>query len=122
MKKNCLIVLRNGLVPLIMMVSTNQGGKKMLNKKIAIVTGGGSGMGQSVALELARNGAEVFILGRTEEKLINTLRLAEMEKVSLHYKVCDVSNMEEVTLFFNELTIKGRFAQILLLIALESLI
>jgi len=88
------------------MVVTNQGGKKMLNKKIAVVTGGGSGMGRSAALELARNGAEVFILGRTEEKLIDTLRLAEMENLSLYYKVCDVSNMEAVTLFFNELTIK----------------
>ena len=76
MKKNCLIVLNNVL------------------------------MGQSAALELASNGAEVFILGRTEEKLIDTLRLAEMEKLSLYYKVCDVSNMEEITLFFNELTTK----------------
>ena len=72
----------------------------MLNKKIAVITGGGSGMGRSAALELARNGAEVFILGRTEEKLIDTLRLAEMENLSLHYKVCDISNMEEVNSFY----------------------
>lgn len=48
----------------------------------------------------------MFILGRTEEKLIDTLRLAEMENLSLHYKVCDISNMEEVNSFYDELTIK----------------
>lgn len=78
----------------------------MLNKKIAVITGGGSGMGRSAALELARNGAEVFILGRTEKKLIDTLRLAEMENLTLHYKVCDISNMEEVNSFYDELTIR----------------
>lgn len=79
----------------------------MLNGKIAIVTGGGSGMGRSAALELARNGAEVFILGRTEEKLVDTLRLAEQEKMTLHYKVCDVSDIEKVTLFLSELNERG---------------
>ena len=63
-------------------------------------------MGRCAALELARNGAKVFILGRTEEKLVDTLKLAEQEKMTLHYKVCDVSNMENVTLFLNELVAK----------------
>lgn len=85
----------------------------MLNRKMAIVTGGGSGMGQSTALELARNGAEVFILGRTKEKLIDTLKLAEAEKLLLNYKVCDVSNMEEVKHFFNELIAEERCPDII---------
>lgn len=78
----------------------------MLNGKVAIITGGGSGMGRSAALELARSGAEVFILGRTEEKLIDTLRLAKEEKLSLHYKVCDVSDIEKVAMFLGDLTAK----------------
>lgn len=84
----------------------------MLNNKIAIVTGGGSGMGRSIALELARNGAVVFILGRTEEKLIDTLKLAETEKLSMKYKVCDVSDAEKVNQFINELTTSHIFPDV----------
>ena len=40
-----------------------------LQSKIAIVTGGGSGIGAATALLLARLGAEVVIAGRTAERL-----------------------------------------------------
>ena len=35
----------------------------------AIITGGGTGIGEATALLLARNGARVLIAGRREEKL-----------------------------------------------------
>lgn len=79
----------------------------MLNGKIAVVTGGGSGMGRSTALELARNRAKVFILGRTEEKLVETMKLAEQEKLELHYNMCDVSDVNEVNVFMNGLVTNG---------------
>ena len=37
--------------------------------KIALVTGGGSGIGLMVTQALANNGAKVYITGRTQEKL-----------------------------------------------------
>jgi len=80
---------------------------QMLNGKVAIVTGGGSGMGRSTALELARNRAEVFILGRTEEKLAETVEWAKQEKLGVHYKVCDVSDVNEVDAFMKELVANG---------------
>jgi NAD(P)-dependent dehydrogenase (short-subunit alcohol dehydrogenase family) len=40
--------------------------------RVAVVTGGGSGIGQGIALELARLGATVAVLGRTLEKLEDT--------------------------------------------------
>ncbi len=43
--------------------------------KIALITGAGSGIGQGIALRLAREGAHVILHGRTEERLAETAAL-----------------------------------------------
>ena len=44
--------------------------------KVALITGGGSGIGRATALAFAREGATVVVAGRTEEPLRETVRLA----------------------------------------------
>ena len=60
--------------------------------KVALVTGGASGMGRIIALRLARRGAKVAIFDVNEEGLANTAAEAEGIK-SFH---CDISNLEDV--------------------------
>ena len=45
-----------------------------LEGKVALITGGGSGIGEAAAVLFAREGARVAILGRTREKLEETVQ------------------------------------------------
>jgi NAD(P)-dependent dehydrogenase (short-subunit alcohol dehydrogenase family) len=40
-----------------------------LTSRVAVVTGASSGMGEAIALEMARSGARVILVGRNEERL-----------------------------------------------------
>ena len=48
-----------------------------LEGKHILVTGASSGIGQSTAIECSRLGAQLFITGRNEERLLETYSLLE---------------------------------------------
>jgi NAD(P)-dependent dehydrogenase (short-subunit alcohol dehydrogenase family) len=68
-------------------------------KKIAIVTGGGSGIGRASALALARAGYAVVIAGRRREPLDETAKMGG-EAVVIDPFVADVSDAEQVAKLF----------------------
>jgi NAD(P)-dependent dehydrogenase (short-subunit alcohol dehydrogenase family) len=50
---------------------------KILENQIALVTGGGRGIGQAIAQALAQAGATVVVVGRSEDQLAETTALIE---------------------------------------------
>ena len=60
----------------------------LLDGQVAIVSGGGSGLGRATALELAALGARVVVCGRRREPLDETAAQAEGGRVEAH--VCDI--------------------------------
>ena len=64
-----------------------------LEGKIALVTGGGTGIGKAIAGAILAEGAKVIIIGRTESKLIEAQReLGEGTEIM----VCDVTEESQV--------------------------
>ena len=69
----------------------------VLAGKIALVTGAGQGVGQGIALALARHGARVAVAGRTLSKLEDTCsRIAERggEAIPVEVDVKDLESLE----------------------------
>jgi len=67
-----------------------------LNAQVAIVTGGGSGIGQGVAEALAREGAKVVVCGRRAEPLKRTVTAIEEVGGDGLAVQADVSQVEDV--------------------------
>ncbi|WP_164844091.1 SDR family NAD(P)-dependent oxidoreductase [Croceicoccus ponticola] len=67
-----------------------------LDGKSALVTGGGSGIGQAVAIAFAKEGAKVMICGRREDSGDETLRQVEAEGGTCRFFQCDVSKADQV--------------------------
>lgn len=67
-----------------------------LKHKKAIITGGSRGLGKATALAFAKEGIDVAITGRNEEKLKETVAELETFGIKAIYSVFDVGNYEDV--------------------------
>lgn len=74
-----------------------------LKSKVAVVTGGGSGIGKATAIRFAEEGAKVIIIGRREEKLQEVVA----ENGNISYVAADLTKTEDVTKVIN--AVKERF-------------
>jgi citronellol/citronellal dehydrogenase len=67
----------------------------LFQQKIALVTGGATGIGYAIAEQLLRLGAKVYIASRKEEKLVQAV--VKLQEIGpCEYQVCDIRNMESV--------------------------
>lgn len=66
----------------------------LLDGQVALVSGGGSGLGRAIALELAALGAQVTVCGRRREPLEETAGLDPEGRITA--SVCDIRDEEQV--------------------------
>jgi NAD(P)-dependent dehydrogenase (short-subunit alcohol dehydrogenase family) len=69
--------------------------------KVALVTGGGSGIGRATAIAFAKEGAKVVIASRNVELLGETVRMIEEAGGEAMFVQCDVSTSAQVEAMVN---------------------
>jgi 2-keto-3-deoxy-L-fuconate dehydrogenase len=79
-----------------------------LGGKVAIVTGAGSGIGQAIALKFASNGASIHVFDLNPSAAAETCDQIAAAGGSAFPHQCDVTNPNEVTATFQELTRRHR--------------
>lgn len=75
-----------------------------LKGKVALITGGGSGIGQATAWALARRGVSVALAGRDENKLLETAAQISYEGGDAVTLVADVTDPAQVERLITETT------------------
>lgn len=75
--------------------------KGLLKGKNIVITGGGTGLGKSMALRFASLGAGIAILGRREEPLESTVEELRKSGTDAVFETCDVRKPDEIRKAFD---------------------
>ena len=67
-----------------------------LKGKTALVTGGGTGIGEAIAIDLAKAGVEVTICGRRTAPLEDTVSQIEAKGGKARFLVADMTDPEAI--------------------------
>jgi 3-oxoacyl-[acyl-carrier protein] reductase len=76
--------------------------ERRLDGKVALVTGGGRGIGAATAARLAELGAKVVVTSRSEEELAQVVRFVVDRGHDAMAVVCDVTQPQQVERLFAE--------------------
>ncbi len=83
-----------------------------LDGQVALITGGGSGIGFACAHRLALDGARLVLAGRTASKLEQAAERLSSEGHSVHTVVCDVTDESAVEAACADAAAFGRFTMV----------
>ena len=75
-----------------------------LNGKVAFITGAARGIGKATAVALAKEGANIGLIARTESTLKEVAKVIEGLGVKVAYAAADVSSKEQVEAAITSLT------------------
>lgn len=68
-----------------------------IKNKVALITGGGRGIGRATAIELAKEGVNIGLVGRTLENLEKVKAELEAYDVNVAVATADVTKLDEIT-------------------------
>jgi 2-keto-3-deoxy-L-fuconate dehydrogenase len=74
-----------------------------LKGKIAVITGGGSGIGKAISLLFARQGATVHIIELNTGGAMDAVKEIEAGNGEAYSHACDVSKQDQVSLIFKQI-------------------
>lgn len=94
LKRGAKYIISESKQPIVKVQVAQRNPDESLRNKIYIVTGGGSGLGFSIAQSLEKCGAKVIITGRDKTKLEAAIKTIGD---NCTYKICDMQKVADVT-------------------------
>ena len=91
-----------------------------LKGKLVLVTGGSRGIGKSIALKLADQGADLVICGRNQDTLDKAVKDIQSKDVDVWGFQADVSKSKEIEILFQKISTLDRSVNILVNNAVTS--
>tara|TARA_Y200000002_G_C22649461_1_gene650689 strand:- start:640 stop:1398 length:759 start_codon:yes stop_codon:yes gene_type:complete len=82
-----------------------------LNNKVVLVTGGGSGIGESITRSFIKQGSKVAFLDFNEKDSINLIKDLNTDKV--HFEFCDLRDIEQLKNSIKKISSKFGLIQVL---------
>lgn len=67
-----------------------------LKNKVIVITGSSQGLGETLAYKVAKEGARVALVARTEKLLKKVKEMIIKEKGEVEYFVCDITKIENI--------------------------
>ena len=88
--------------------------KQILQGKNCLITGATGGLGKEIAKEFAKNGCNLFLTGRNNEKLNSLKDELENNQIKIDFQQADLSDTDEIQKLFEK--VKSTFSNIDILV------